>query len=321
MSENQGTDQGNRRYGIVDQKDSQTPRQIPEGRGTGEQVDSDMYLVEFKGARKEYFANPLCLSIKSNEYVIVQAERGEDMGKVTKMVPAGMLNLEKKPRRILRLASREDTERLAANREKEKECLRECARMASDRNLQMKLLDAELQFDNNKITFFFTAEKRVDFRELVKELASTYRTRIELRQIGVRDEARRIGGFGVCGLPLCCASFIREFEPISTQLAREQNLSLNPAKISGNCGRLLCCLRYEKEVYEKTLPLYPKPGDKIITDKGEGTVEKVNIFKEYMVVKYEGGDEEKITLTQLKKRKREQAKRSAKPGTDRKPAS
>jgi cell fate regulator YaaT (PSP1 superfamily) len=153
---------------------------------------------------------------------------------------------------------------------------------------------------------------------LVKELASTYRTRIELRQIGVRDEARRIGGFGVCGLPLCCASFIREFEPISTQLAREQNLSLNPAKISGNCGRLLCCLRYEKEVYEKSLPLYPRIGEKVQTDKGEGVVEKVNIFKEYMVVKYEGGDEEKITLTQLRKRKREQTKRLSKVGNDRK---
>ncbi len=279
---------------------------------------SDIYLVEFKGSRKEYFTNPDCLSVKPGEYVIVQAERGEDQGKVTKKVPAEMVNLEKKPRRILRLATQEDTERLAANREKEKECLKECARMASDRNLQMKLLDSELQFDNNKITFFFTAEKRVDFRELVKELASTYRTRIELRQIGVRDEARRIGGFGVCGLPLCCASFIREFEPISTQLAREQNLSLNPAKISGNCGRLLCCLRYEKEVYEKSLPLYPRIGERVQTDKGEGVVEKVNIFKEYMVVRYEGGDEEKITLTQLRKRKREQAKRLSRAGNDRK---
>jgi len=302
----------------VDQKNSKVEKRFGQGRETGEQVMSDVYLVEFKGSRKEYFANPDCLSIKPSDYVIVQAERGEDMGRVTKRVAAGMVNLEKRPRKILRLATREDADRLAANREKEKECLKECARMASDRNLQMKLLDAELQFDNNKITFFFTAEKRVDFRELVKELASTYRTRIELRQIGVRDEARRIGGFGVCGLPLCCASFIREFEPISTQLAREQNLSLNPAKISGNCGRLLCCLRYEKEMYEKSLPLYPKPGDKIQTEKGEGVVEKVNIFKEYMVVKHEGGDEEKVTLTQLRKRMREQAKRLSKKDGDRK---
>jgi len=176
----------------------------------------------------------------------------------------------------------------------------------------MKLVDAELQFDNNKITFFFTAEKRVDFRELVKELASTYKTRIELRQIGVRDEARRIGGFGVCGLPLCCARFIHEFEPVSTQLAREQNLSLNPAKISGNCGRLLCCLRYEKELYKRSLPLYPKVGERFQTEKGEGVVEKINIFKEYIVVKHETGEEEKITLTQLRKKERQKARRFSK---------
>jgi cell fate regulator YaaT (PSP1 superfamily) len=273
---------------------------------------ADIYLVEFKGSRKEYFSNPDCLSVKPGDYAIVQAERGEDMGRVTKKVPAQTAKPEKKPHRILRLATPEDKERLRSNREKERECLKECERMVSERNLQMKLVDTELQFDNNKITFYFTAEKRVDFRELVKELASTYKTRIELRQIGVRDEARRIGGFGVCGLPLCCASFIREFEPISTHLAREQNLSLNPAKISGNCGRLLCCLRYEKKLYEKTLPLYPKLGERFATEKGEGVVEKLNIFREYVVVKYETGEEEKITLTQLRKKEREKNRRMSK---------
>jgi len=270
---------------------------------------AEIYLVEFKGSRKEYFFNPDCLSIRPGDHVIVQAERGEDMGKVTKKVPAQMAKLEKKPHRILRVATSEDSDRLRSNREKERECLKECGRMVSERNLQMKLVDTELQFDKNKITFYFTAEKRVDFRELVKELASTYKTRIELRQIGVRDEARRIGGFGVCGLPLCCASFIREFEPISTHLAREQNLSLNPAKISGNCGRLLCCLRYEKKLYEESLPLYPKLGEKLTTEKGEGVVEKLNIFKEYVVVKHETGEGEKITLTQLRKKERERLKR------------
>ena len=270
---------------------------------------ADIYLVEFKGSRKEYFSNPDCLSIRPNDHVIVQAERGEDMGKVTKKVPAQMAKREKKPQRILRLATSENVDRLRSNREKERECLKECERMVSERNLQMKLVDTELQFDKNKITFYFTAEKRVDFRELVKELASTYKTRIELRQIGVRDEARRRGGFGVCGLPLCCASFIREFEPISTHLAREQNLSLNPAKISGNCGRLLCCLRYEKKLYEESLPLYPKLGEKFTTEKGEGVVEKLNIFKEYVVVKHETGEGEKITLTQLRKKERERLKR------------
>jgi cell fate regulator YaaT (PSP1 superfamily) len=272
----------------------------------------EIYLVEFKGSRKEYFTNPEYLSIKSNDFVIVQAERGEDMGRVTKKTTDEMVKPGKKLLRILRLATKEDTEKLEANREKEKESLKECERMIAERELQMKLVDAELQFDNNKITFYFTAEKRVDFRELVKELASTYRTRIELRQIGVRDEAKRIGGFGVCGLPLCCATFIREFEPISTQLAREQNLSLNPAKISGNCGRLLCCLRYEKEIYEKSLPLYPKLGDRFKTEKGEGVVEKVNIFQEYVVIKYEAGEEEKISLTQLRKKERQKQRQLSK---------
>ena len=271
---------------------------------------TEIFLVEFKGSRKEYFANPECLSIRPNDYVIVQAERGEDMGKVTKKTFEEMVKPGKKLQKILRLATREDLDKLEANREKEKECLKECERMISERNLQMKLVDVELQFDKNKITFYFTAEKRVDFRELVKELASTYKTRIELRQIGVRDEARRIGGFGVCGLPLCCATFIREFEPISTQLAREQNLSLNPAKISGNCGRLLCCLRYERELYGKSLPLYPKLGDRYTTEKGEGVVEKINIFQEYIVVKHETGEEEKITLTQLRKKAREKSRKS-----------
>jgi cell fate regulator YaaT (PSP1 superfamily) len=273
---------------------------------------AEIYLVEFKGSRKDYFTNPDCLSIRSNDYVIVQAERGEDMGRVTKKVIAALTKPERRSQKILRLATPEDLNKLTANRQKEKECLKECERMISERNLQMKLVDVELQFDNNKITFYFTAEKRVDFRELVKELASTYKTRIELRQIGVRDEAKRIGGFGVCGLPLCCASFIREFEPISTHLAREQNLSLNPAKISGNCGRLLCCLRYEKELYEKSLPLYPKLGEKFTTEMGEGVVEKINIFKEYMVVKHETGEEEKITLTQLRKEQRKRTGRTSK---------
>jgi len=265
---------------------------------------ADIYLVEFKGSRKEYFSNPDCLSVRSGDYVIVQAERGEDMGRVIKKLPYEMEKQEKKPHNILRLAMPEDLNKLLANREKEKQCVKQCEKMITERNLEMKLVDAEFQFDNNKITFFFTAEKRVDFRELVKDLASTYKTRIELRQIGVRDEARRIGGFGVCGMSLCCTSFLREFEPISTQLAREQNLSLNPAKISGNCGRLLCCLRYEKEFYEKSLPFYPKPGDRLQTEKGEGVVEKINIFREYIVVKYETGEEEKITLAELKKKER-----------------
>ncbi|MFQ6031555.1 MAG: stage 0 sporulation family protein [Candidatus Zixiibacteriota bacterium] len=268
----------------------------------------ELYLVEFRGSRREVFANPNCLSIRPSDYVVVQAERGENLGKVSNKVQKEAEELEKKPQNILRKATEEDLKKLITNREKEMECFKECQRMITERSLEMKLVDVELQFDNNKLTFFFTAEKRVDFRELVKELAGAYKTRIELRQIGVRDEAKRIGGFGVCGLPLCCSSFLRDFEPISTQLAREQNLSLNPAKISGNCGRLLCCLLYEKELYQKSLPHYPKIGSKFKTEKGEGIVDKINIFKEYIVVKHETGEEEKIGLAEIKKREKKESR-------------
>ena len=268
---------------------------------------AELYLVEFKGSRRELFANPNCLGIRPSDHVVVQAERGEDLGKVSKKVQKETKELGRKPQNILRKATDEDLKKMIANREKEMECFKECLRMIAERNLEMKLVDVELQFDNHKLTFFFTAEKRVDFRELVKELAGTYKTRIELRQIGVRDEAKRIGGFGVCGLPLCCTSFLRDFEPISTQLAREQNISLNPAKISGNCGRLLCCLLYEKELYQKSLPHYPKIGAKFKTEKGEGTVDKINIFKEYIVVKHETGEEEKISLAEIKRREKKQS--------------
>jgi cell fate regulator YaaT (PSP1 superfamily) len=263
--------------------------------------------VEFKGSRREVFANPNCLGLRPNDYVVVQAERGEDLGKVRKKVQKEAEEPERNPQNISRRATEEDLKKLIANREKEMDCFKECQRMITERGLEMKLVDVELQFDNNKLTFFFTAEKRIDFRELVKELATTYKTRIELRQIGVRDEAKRIGGFGVCGLPLCCTAFLGDFEPISTQLAREQNLSLNPAKISGNCGRLLCCLLYEKGFYEKSLAQYPKVGSKYKTEKGEGIVDRINIFKEHMVVKHETGEEEKISLADIKKREKKQS--------------
>lgn len=268
---------------------------------------AELYLVEFKGSRREVFANPNCLSIRPSDYVVVQAERGGDLGKVSKKVQNVGKDLGREPRLILRKATDEDLKKLVANREKERECFKECLRMIDEGGLEMKLVDVELQFDNHKLTFFFTAEKRVDFRELVKELAATYKTRIELRQIGVRDEAKRVGGFGVCGLPLCCTSFLRDFEPISTQLAREQNLSLNPAKISGNCGRLLCCLLYEREFYKKSLPGYPKIGSKFETEKGEGVVDKINIFKEYIVVKHQTGEEEKVTVVEIKRREKKRS--------------
>jgi cell fate regulator YaaT (PSP1 superfamily) len=265
----------------------------------------EIYLVEFKGSRKQYFLNPEGHQIKPGDKVIVQAERGEDLGRVTKKLQVeDPSKLIEKPLNILRFSTPEDLQRMKENEERGVKALEECQRLIHERNLEMKLVDVEYQFDGSKLTFFFTAEKRVDFRELVKELASIYRTRIELRQIGVRDEARRLGGHGCCGLQLCCTTFIREFSPITTQIAKEQNLSLNPSKISGNCGRLLCCLLYEKETYEKGLELYPKIGSKYQTERGEGVVEKINFFKEYIVVKHQEGEEEKVGLVEIKKRLR-----------------
>ncbi|MDH4222605.1 MAG: regulatory iron-sulfur-containing complex subunit RicT [candidate division Zixibacteria bacterium] len=265
----------------------------------------ELYIIEFKGSRREYFSNPGNLTLSPGDYVIVQAERGEDLGEVSKKIEAeDSLKLEETPMNILRPATQEDRGRMKENQEKGEKALEECQRLIQERNLEMKLVDVEYQFDGSKLTFFFIAEKRIDFRELVKELASIYRTRIELRQIGVRDEAKRLGGYGCCGLKLCCTTFIREFSPITTQLAKEQNLALNPVKLSGNCGRLLCCLLYEKDFYEKNFKLYPRIGSKYRTEKGEGVVEKVNLFKEYIVVRHEEGEIEKISLTEIKKRKK-----------------
>lgn len=265
----------------------------------------DLYLVEFKGARKGYYLNPKGLPIQKFDFVVVQAEKGEDLGRVKFCVEKDDLSfLGDKRLSILRKVTNKDLEKLSANQKREKEALKECKRMVMERNMEMKLVDCEFQFDCNKVTFYFTADKRIDFRELVKELASLYKTRIELRQIGVRDEAKRMGGYGPCGLPLCCANILKDFEPISTQLVKEQSLTLSPTKISGNCGRLLCCLLFEKDFYDKTLPLYPKLGSKFLTEKGEGIVEKINPFKEYIVIKYEDGEEEKVTLSEIKKRKK-----------------
>jgi cell fate regulator YaaT (PSP1 superfamily) len=266
-------------------------------------MEMELYLVEFKGSRKQYFLNPENFSVKLEDYVIVQAERGEDSGKLVKKIEIeDFSGLIEKPLNLLRPSTPEDLQRMKENQEKGEKALEECQRLIGERKLEMKLVDTEYQFDGSKLTFFFTAEKRIDFRELVKELASIYRTRIELRQIGVRDEAKRLGGYGGCGLKLCCTTFIQEFSPITTQIAKEQNLSLNPAKLSGNCGRLLCCLMYEKDFYEKSMGFYPKVGSKFQTDKGEGVVEKVNLFKEYIVVKHEDGEEQKVGLAEIKKR-------------------
>jgi len=259
------------------------------------------YIIEFKGNRRNIYSAADDLAVETGKYVIVQAERGEDMGLVKRKAmpnePVDQANSHK----IIRLATGSDLDRLNFNRQKEAESKAECLKFIEKHRLSMKLVDVEYQFDCNKITFYFTAEKRVDFRELVKDLAATFRTRIELRQIGVRDEAKRLGGYGVCGKEQCCSCFLNEFQTISTQMARTQNLALNPQKISGNCGRLLCCLLYEQRYYEQALPEYPQVGSRYLIHKEEGTIEKCNIFYEEITVKMAAGDPRVISLSEYKR--------------------
>ena len=266
----------------------------------------ELYIVEFKGHRRGYYHNTYYHTIRPGNTVIVEAERGEDMGRVSKRVlDESRIQLEGKPPSILRPSTDEDMFRRVENQRDEKAAMARCAKLVDKHNLPMKLVDSEYQHDRNKLTFYFTADQRVDFRALVRDLAAIYKTRIELRQIGVRDAARRLGGFGVCGLTQCCCSFPHKFEPISTQLAREQNLSLNPAKISGNCGRLLCCLTYEKDHYAEELANFPAQGESYTTEKGEGVIEEINIFGHYMIVRLPGGEAEKVTLADIWKKERE----------------
>lgn len=242
---------------------------------------AELYQVEFKGSRREYFYNSYHHTLRTSEYVIVQAEQGEDMGRLTKRIDADLqFDTKSKPRSILRKASSEDLTRFRRLKDDEALYQKEVVGLIGKHGLEMKVVDVECLYDGGKITFYFTADHRVDFRALVRDLASRYRTRIELRQIGVRDEARRLDGYGICGRRQCCNSHIREFAPVSTSHAREQDLSLNPAKISGNCGRLLCCLRYEADFYTETKKKLPPLGATIVTDKGTGRITRIDVFRQ-----------------------------------------
>lgn len=266
---------------------------------------AELYLVEFKGSRKEYFYNSYYHTLKVQESVITQADRGEDIGVIATLIEKEMDFPEgARPKSILRPANPEDLDHQRELRAKEKEYRKEIIQVIRKHGLVMKVVDVELQFDGNKMTVFFTADHRVDFRELVKELASKFRTRIELRQIGVRDEARRIGGYGVCGRRQCCNTHITEFAPITTQHARDQDLPLNPAKISGNCGRLLCCLKYEAEVYSSLKRQFPHPGTWISSTEGEGIIERIDYFTERAVVRTSEGTVFRVTVDEIKEKRR-----------------
>ncbi len=258
--------------------------------------------VVFKGERKEIYANPQQFPFKIGDYVIVEADKGEDLGIVNQV--GAILSIKKKDaelKPILRKPDQMDLKKVLENRKKENAAFKVCKQKIEKHGLIMKLVDVEFQFDGNKITFYFTAERRVDFRELVKELAAEYKVRIELRQIGVRDEARRIGGYGICGRKLCCTSFIKDFEPITTQCAKEQNLPLNPQKLSGLCSRLMCCLLFERDYYQEAMKRYPEIDSIIGTDRGEGTVVKVDVFAETVTLRYENDEYVTMILSELGK--------------------
>ncbi|HFL3828417.1 TPA: stage 0 sporulation family protein [Clostridioides difficile] len=242
--------------------------------------------VRFKKAGKIYYFDPDELDINEDDYVIVETARGIEFGHVvvgTKQVTEEEIVPPLK--KVLRIALEEDFRIHQTNKEKAKEAFHICEKKIEEHGLEMKLVDVEYTFDNNKVIFYFTADGRVDFRELVKDLAAIFKTRIELRQIGVRDEAKMIGGLGPCGKPVCCTTFLGEFEPVSIKMAKEQSLSLNPTKISGLCGRLMCCLKYEQEVYEKLLEKMPTVGTIVITPEGKGTVVSTYTLLEMVKVK------------------------------------
>ncbi len=247
--------------------------------------------VRFRNAGKLYYFDPGPLWPTAGDAVIVETVRGIEYGEVVTGVQEVSDEMITPPlKRVVRIATAEDAQHQQENERKEKDALKICQGKVDEHRLPMKLVGCEYTFDNSKILFYFTSEKRVDFRVLVKDLAAVFRTRIELRQIGVRDEAKMMGGLGLCGRQVCCAAFLGDFQPVSIKMAKEQNLSLNPTKISGVCGRLMCCLKYEEDHYEATRKMMPKVGKEVMTPDGVGTVIDLNILKETVRVRIPKGD-------------------------------
>lgn len=245
--------------------------------------------VRFKKVGKVYYFSPKGCKLELGTKVIVETSRGVECGEI--VISNKECNDISQPlKEVIRVATPEDFKIIENNKQKEKEAFKICEEKIAYRKLNMHLIDVECTFDNNKLLFYFTSENRVDFRELVKDLAAIFRTRIELRQIGVRDEAKFLGGLGICGREFCCKGYLGEFQPVSIKMAKEQGLSLNPTKISGTCGRLMCCLKYEQEGYEELLKVTPKVGALVKTPNGKGYVEEVNLLTGKLKVKIENND-------------------------------
>lgn len=256
--------------------------------------------VRFKKAGKIYYFDPEDLDIKAGDNVIVETIRGIEYGNaVVGIKEVSQEEIVAPLKKVIRVATKEDAIKYEENKAKETEAFKICLEKIRNHDLGMKLIDVEYTFDNNKVIFYFTADGRVDFRELVKDLAAVFKTRIELRQIGVRDEAKMISGLGPCGKELCCATFLGEFEPVSIKMAKEQSLSLNPAKISGICGRLMCCLKYEQNVYEEVRKHLPKVGALVETAEGKGEVVESSVLYENVKVKMDFPDNNTKTIKEF----------------------
>nr|WP_296007141.1 stage 0 sporulation family protein [uncultured Blautia sp.] len=252
--------------------------------------------VRFRNVGKIYYFSPKNLEIHTGDHVIVETARGVEYGHVV-LAPRDVEDdkVIQPLKEVIRIANPQDDKKEEINRKKEKEAFQVCLKKIREHSLEMKLIDVEYTFDNNKILFYFTADGRIDFRELVKDLAAIFKTRIELRQIGVRDETKILGGIGICGRPLCCHTYLSEFVPVSIKMAKEQNLSLNPTKISGVCGRLMCCLKNEEETYEELNRKLPNTGDKVTTPEGlKGEVQSVNVLRQLVKVIVDVEDEKEI---------------------------
>ncbi|HID95779.1 MAG TPA: hypothetical protein EYP53_06955 [Candidatus Latescibacteria bacterium] len=263
---------------------------------------AEIYEIEFKGGRKEFFSNPQGIILRIGDYVVVQADRGEDIGMVAQI--GEPLIQQKKPgkrKEIIRKATQEDMAILRENKQKEKEAFKLYKEKIEEHGLDMKAVDVEFQFDRSKICFFFTSERRVDFRGLVRDLAAAYKTRIEMRQIGARDETRRLSGYGPCGRKLCCASFLTDFVPVSSQMAKDQKLSPTSSKTAGVCGRLMCCLLFEEQFYKEAYKKFPKIGTKVTTEEGDFEVSEINIFKQEVLLTNREGNKLRMTLEQVNK--------------------
>jgi cell fate regulator YaaT (PSP1 superfamily) len=265
---------------------------------------SDVVKVRFKGSRRGFYTNPSGFEIKVGDYVVVDGERGREIGKV---LLTGDLARRvgrsdgKKLAKVLKLATEEEKERLREMRRLERKAKQVCQQKIFEKRLAMNLVDVECNYELNRLSFYFTAEKRVDFRGLIRDMAQIFRKRIKLRQIGVRDKAKRTGGFGRCGNPLCCSTFLSEFEPVTLKAAKEQNLSLNPTNISGCCGRLMCCLMFERDFYRTCGKRFPPVGKEVLTVRGKERIVANDIFRDRVALRGRNGEKRVIPLKEFQR--------------------